>query len=71
MSAGKKQLQIVAPVGDVPRADDDLRKRVEKLPKDANLSQVFEEVSQWEKVSIKKFREQEQTKKSGKLTVRC
>ena len=71
----KKTLQIVAPVGELPSTDIELRERiktlnVESLPVNAGLAKVFAEVGIWEKSAVKKFREQEKTKLSGKLTIR-
>lgn len=67
----KKQLKIVAPVGDVPSKDKHLSNRIEKLPSDADISEVFKEIDEWEKIAVKKFRKLEQTDKSGRLGLHC
>jgi len=67
----KKELQIIAPVGDVPSEDKHLQDRIKKLPSDAELSDVLREIGEWEKITVKKFREHERTKKSGRLTIYC
>jgi len=66
----KKTLQIVSPIGEVPSTDKDLRDRISKLPKDAKVSEIFREVGEWEKIALKNFKKQEQTKKSGKLGIK-
>jgi len=71
MPKQKRELLIVAPVGEVPSPDKDLRNKIKKLPPSASVSDVFREVGNWEKIAVKKFRKREQTKKSGKLTIHC
>ena len=67
----KKELQIATPVGELPSPDVELRERISKLPANIGLAKVFTEVGTWEKFAIKKFKEQEKTKDSGKLTIQC
>lgn len=71
MPKNKKELKIMAPVGEVPSTDRELRARIKKLAKGATVSEVFREVGYWERAAVKKFRKREQTKKSGKLTIHC
>jgi len=57
----------MTPIGDVLSKDRYLDTRISKLPSNASISKVFKEIGEWEKIAIKKFRELEQTKKSGRL----
>ena len=67
----RKQVKIVAPVGDVPSTDRNLCARIKKLPRDASVSDVFREIGKWESVAVRRFREKERTTKSGKLDIHC
>lgn len=69
MVKDRKELQIIAPVGDVPSKDKNLHKRIKELPRDASVSDVFKEIGEWEKVAVRKFKERERTKKSGRLGI--
>ena len=66
----KKELRIVAPVGDVPSTDKELHKKIRSL-RSVELSKVFRAVGDWEKTAIIRSKQKEQTKKSGKLTIQC
>mgnify|MGYP001144630751 CR=1 FL=1 len=71
MVASGKKLRIVAPIGKVPSADRDLHDRIQRLPREAEISRVFKEIGEWEETAVKKFKEQEHTTKSGKLVIIC
>ena len=66
----ESKIKIIASIGELPR-DPDLKRRIEQLPKDATISNVFREVSKWEKEALKNFRDMEKTKKSGRLHPIC
>jgi hypothetical protein len=66
-----KDLRIVSPIGAVPTADVDLNKRLASLGENPSISQVLKEMGKWEKAAVNKYREREQTAKSGILDIVC
>jgi hypothetical protein len=67
----KTELKLLAPIGKVPSQDEDLEKRMKKLPSDATLSDIGEEIDAWEKSALRKFKSIERTAASGKLDTNC
>lgn len=61
----KQELRLVTLMGTTLPKDKDLAKRVKKHNK--SITDVFREISEWEKESIKEFRNRERTSRSGKL----
>jgi len=59
------------PIGESPSRDPDLEKRLKQLPRDAPLSDVFKVISEWEEEAVKRSRQTERTKKSGRLHPIC
>jgi len=66
-----KRLKLIAPIGKAPAEDKELRERLEKLPPNATLSEIFNEISEWEDGAVIKDKLQENTEKSGKLIISC
>ena len=64
---GERPLKLIAPIGVVPSDDKELRARIEKLGDKPSISDVFREITDWEEVSVRKFREHERTTKTGML----
>ena len=67
----QKRINIIAPIGQLPSSDPELRRRLEQLPKDAPLSDVFKVISEREKETVKRSRQTERTKKSGMIHPIC
>ena len=67
MISKRSKLRLVTLMGTTLPGDKDLTKRLKKYKKDASFSEVFNEISKWEKDSLKEFRDRERTSRSGKL----
>jgi len=65
------RIKIIAPIGELPNSDPELRRRLRKLPKDAKMSDVFRVINEWEPGALERFRQMERTKKSGRLHPVC
>ena len=59
-----KKLKINTPVGEVPKTDPELERLLEKLPKNASISEYCNVIDEWERIVLIKFRKMEQTAKS-------
>jgi hypothetical protein len=65
-----RRIKIIAPVGELPSPDKELRRRVnEALSKGASLSKIFRIIDEREKESLIEFSKMEKTKKSGIIDV--
>jgi len=62
----KQELKLVTLMGTTLPKDKNLARR---LKKQKTITAAFREISEWEKESIKEFRDRERTSKSGKLTI--
>lgn len=67
----RKKIKFIAPIGEVPSRDPELEKMLDALSDDASISDVFKVISEWEPNAVKRFRERERTKLSGRLHPVC
>jgi hypothetical protein len=65
-----EKMKIVAPVGEILDADEDLEMRIKNVPRGAPVNTYFKEIVAWEKAAISKHKEAEQKSKSCKLEPR-
>jgi hypothetical protein len=70
MSKKNKQLKAFTPINHVPE-EEKLEQRIAKLPKNANIADVLQELTRWENSAVKKFKAQENTSSSGTLNISC
>ncbi len=62
-------LKFTGPVGKFPKQDEDLRTRINNLPKGASMKDFINEIDDWESLAITKYKEIEQKAKSYVLDI--
>ena len=70
MMTGMEKMMVIAPIGKILECDEDLERRLSKVPDGAPVGVYFKEIDAWEKIAISKHREAEQKSKSCKLEPR-
>ncbi len=67
--ATKHEVKLVTLLGTTFPKNKKLSNRIDKIKENATLSELFNEISTWEKESVREFRGRERTNKSGKLCI--
>lgn len=66
-----RRITLIPPIGKLPSPCPELRRRIDGLPDDSTIADVFRVISKWENWATKEARKREKTKKSGLLNVIC
>ncbi|MCL2135401.1 MAG: hypothetical protein FWH37_07625 [Candidatus Bathyarchaeota archaeon] len=70
MTKKSKRLKSFTPINHVPE-EEKLEQHIAKLPKNANITDVLQELTRWKNSAVKKFKTQKNTSSSGTLNINC